>query len=212
VVGLSPSSVAMESLATVDARDSYTAGHSRRVRTLALALARELGLPEAELEPLGDAALFHDIGKLAVPDEILLKPAGLTEDEWGLMRTHSVEGAQLAVQAGFIHRTVPAIRHHHENFDGTGYPDGLAGEEIPIEARIIHVTDALDSMLTNRIYRPGRPPREAFAELRAGMGTQFCPRCVGALERAVSGGSLAELGLTSRALVSPVPELDAELD
>jgi diguanylate cyclase (GGDEF)-like protein/putative nucleotidyltransferase with HDIG domain len=178
------STAAMESLsATVDARDAYTAGHSRRVQQLALAIGRELGLSQAELDLLGHAALFHDIGKLAVPDAILLKPSTLTGDEWTLMQRHAAEGARIIDRLGFLNDAVPSIRHHHERFDGTGYPDRLGGEEIPLGARIIHVADALDSMLTTRIYRAARPAAEAVEELRAGSGTQFCPRCVTALER-----------------------------
>jgi diguanylate cyclase (GGDEF)-like protein/putative nucleotidyltransferase with HDIG domain len=178
------STAAMESLsATVDARDSYTAGHSRRVQQLALAIGRELGLSQAELDLLGHAALFHDIGKLAIPDAILLKPASLTQDEWALMQRHAEEGARIIDRLGFLNDAVPAIRHHHERFDGTGYPDRLAGEDIPLGARIIHVADALDSMLTTRIYRAARPAAEALQELRSSAGTQFCPRCVTALER-----------------------------
>jgi putative nucleotidyltransferase with HDIG domain len=178
------STAAMESLsATVDARDAYTAGHSRRVQQLALAIGRELGLSQAELDLLGHAALFHDIGKLAVPDAILLKPASLTEDEWGLMQRHAEEGARIIDRLGFLQDAVPAIRHHHERWDGNGYPDGLGGEDIPLGARIIHVADALDSMLTTRIYRAARPADEALDELRRGAGGQFCPRTVAALER-----------------------------
>jgi diguanylate cyclase (GGDEF)-like protein/putative nucleotidyltransferase with HDIG domain len=178
------STAAMESLsATVDARDAYTAGHSRRVQQLALAIGRELGLSQAELDLLGHAALFHDIGKLAIPDAILLKPASLTEEEWELMQRHADEGARIIDRLGFLNDAVPAIRHHHERFDGTGYPDRLKGEEIPLGARIIHVADALDSMLTTRIYRGARPASEALEELRQAAGSQFCPRCVSALDR-----------------------------
>jgi len=178
------STAAMESLsATVDARDSYTAGHSRRVQQLALAIGRELGLSQPELEVLGHAALFHDIGKLAIPDAILLKPASLTGEEWALMQRHAEEGARIIDRLGFLQDAVPAIRHHHERFDGTGYPERLAGEEIPLGARIIHVADALDSMLTTRIYRAARPVAEALAEVKGASGSQFCPRCVAALER-----------------------------
>jgi diguanylate cyclase (GGDEF)-like protein/putative nucleotidyltransferase with HDIG domain len=187
------STAAMESLsATVDARDAYTAGHSRRVQQLALAIGRELGLSQAELDLLGHAALFHDIGKLAVPDAILLKPSTLTDEEWALMQRHSDEGARIIDRLGFLNDAVPAIRHHHERFDGTGYPDRLAGEDIPLGARIIHVADALDSMLTTRIYRAARPAHEALEELRRGAGSQFCPRCVTALERLLQGEVEAE--------------------
>ena len=175
---------AMESLsATVDARDAYTAGHSRRVRELALTIGRELQLSREELEVLGHAALFHDIGKLAVPDAILLKPGPLGDDEWLVMRKHSDEGARIIERLGFLHAAVPSIRHHHEWFDGAGYPDGLKGEEIPLGARIIHVADAFDSMITTRTYQAARSSEAALGELRAGGGTQFCPQCVSALER-----------------------------
>lgn len=116
--------IALESLATVDARDSYTAGHSRRVRLLALSIGGELGLGNGELRTLGDAALFHDIGKLAIPDEILLKPTSLTDDEWELMRSHSDEGARMVERVGFVELAAPAIRHHHERFDGSAIPTG----------------------------------------------------------------------------------------
>ncbi|HVC88839.1 MAG TPA: diguanylate cyclase [Gaiellaceae bacterium] len=181
------STAAMESLsATVDARDAYTAGHSRRVQQLALAVGRELGLSQAELELLGHAALFHDIGKLGIPDAILLKPGPLTEDEWVVMASHAGEGASIINRLGFLSDAVPAIRHHHERFDGGGYPDGLAGDDIPLGARIIHVADAFDSMLTTRVYRPARPAQEALDELHRMAGSQFCPRCVGALEAIVA--------------------------
>ncbi len=188
------STAAMESLsATVDARDAYTAGHSRRVQQLALAIGRELNLSQAELDLLGHAALFHDIGKLAIPDSILLKPASLTEEEWALMQRHADEGARIIDRLGFLNDAVPSIRHHHERFDGTGYPDRLRGEEIPLGARIIHVADALDSMLTTRIYRAARPLDEALGELRDAAGSQFCPRCVTALERILPLDTVGEL-------------------
>jgi diguanylate cyclase (GGDEF)-like protein/putative nucleotidyltransferase with HDIG domain len=180
------STAAMESLsATVDARDAYTAGHSRRVQKLALAIGRELGLSQTELEVVGQAALFHDIGKLAIPDAILLKPDHLTDDEWALMQKHAEEGASIINRLGFLTDAVPAIRHHHERFDGRGYPDNLAGEDIPLGARIIHVADAFDSMLSTRVYRPARDHEDALRELQEHSGRQFCPRCVVALRQLV---------------------------
>jgi putative nucleotidyltransferase with HDIG domain len=180
------SRAAMEGLAaTVDARDAYTAGHSRRVRHISVEIGAELGLSEEELEVLGQAALFHDIGKIAIPDSILLKPGSLTAEEWKVMQSHSQEGAQIIERLGFLDAAVPIIRHHHERLDGSGYPDGVRGDEIPLLARIIHVADALDSMITDRVYRPGLDPAVALAEIRAGTGTQFCPDAVAALERAI---------------------------
>jgi diguanylate cyclase (GGDEF)-like protein/putative nucleotidyltransferase with HDIG domain len=197
------STAAMESLsATVDARDAYTAGHSRRVQQLALAIGRELGLSQAELDLLGHAALFHDIGKLAIPDSVLLKPASLSNDEWSLMQRHADEGARIIDRLGFLGDAVPAIRHHHERWDGTGYPYGLTGEDIPLGARIIHVADALDSMLTTRIYRAARPADEALEELRRGSGHQFCPRCVGALERLLGGDDRPDVPAAPPALAT----------
>ena len=182
------STAAMESLsATVDARDSYTAGHSRRVQQLALAIGRELGLSQAELDLLGHAALFHDIGKLAIPDAILLKPASLTPTRSGrscratqrrarASSTASASSATPSPRSATITSasTAPATRRR------------LEGEDIPLGARIIHVADALDSMLTTRIYRAARPASEALDELRRAAGTQFCPRCVAALERVLA--------------------------
>jgi diguanylate cyclase (GGDEF)-like protein len=184
------SSAAMETLsAAVDARDSHMTGHSRRVHTLALSLGRELGLSESELEVLGQAARFHDVGKLAIPESILLKSGALGDLDWDLVRRHPEEGARLIDHLGFLEDALPAIRHHHERFDGTGYPDGLAGEDIPLGGRIIHLADALDAMLTARPYRPELDPLEAIGRVRDGSGTQFCPRCVDALDRLM----LAEL-------------------
>jgi putative nucleotidyltransferase with HDIG domain len=177
------SAAAMETLsAAVDARDSHTAGHSRRVQTLAMLLGRELGLSDAELDVLNHAALFHDVGKLAVPEAILLKPERLGDLDWVVVRRHPEEGARLIEHLGFLEDALPAIRHHHERYDGTGYPDKLTGEDIPLGARIIHLADALDAMLTLRPYRPALEPLAALDEIRNGAGAQFCPRCVDALE------------------------------
>jgi len=173
------STEALEGLAaTVDARDSYTAGHSRRVRELSLEIGREIGLSEAELEMLAHAALFHDIGKIAVPDAILMKPGVLSPSERAVMQIHSHEGAEIVSRLGFLADAVPAIRHHHENWDGTGYPAGISDTEIPLGARIIHVADALDAMMNARVFRPGRELSWALEELERKAGTQFDPRCV----------------------------------
>jgi putative nucleotidyltransferase with HDIG domain len=196
------STAAMESLsATVDARDAYTAGHSRRVQRLALAIGGELRLSHTELEIVGQAALFHDIGKLAIPDAILLKPDHLTEDEWALMQKHAGEGASIINRLGFLTDAVPAIRHHHERFDGRGYPDNLSGEDIPLGARIIHVADAFDSMLSTRVYRPARDYEDALRELDEQAGRQFCPRCVAALQQLVEREGIEPTYPEARALV-----------
>jgi putative nucleotidyltransferase with HDIG domain len=199
---LNPRSAALWQAPVTVAADTDTADHSRRVRSIALGIARELGLERGELAAVAQAALFHDIGKLAIPEAILHKPDVLTDEEWVLMRTHSDEGARMLETTRSFAAAVPAVRHHHERYDGTGYPSGLAGEEIPLGARVVHVADALDSMLTDRIYRPGRPPVEALAELRRESGRQFCPSCISALERVVASGTLSELGLTPPVLTA----------
>jgi len=182
---------AMESLAAaVDARDTYTAGHSRRVQAIAIAIGRELRLDDSELESLSFAALFHDVGKLGVPDSILLKSGPLDDHEWWIVRRHAEEGERIIAHLGFLSDATPAIRHHHEHWDGSGYPDGLQGLEIPIGARILHVADAFDSMITERVYRRARSVSDALRELREASGSQFCPSCVAALETLLARGAL----------------------
>jgi hypothetical protein len=184
----------MESLAAaVDARDSYTAGHSRRVQEIAAAIGRQLDLDGESLESVSFAALFHDVGKLAVPESVLLKPGPLDDSEWEAVRRHPEEGERIIGHLGFLAHATTAIRHHHERFDGRGYPDGLAGYDIPLGARILHVADAFDSMVSSRVYRPALPLHEAFAELERGSGSQFCPDCVAALRRAIAAGALADI-------------------
>lgn len=188
------STAALEALsATVDARDKYTAGHSRRVREIAMAIGRELALSEAELETVGQAALLHDIGKIAVPDAVLLQDGPLNQAEWLVMRSHSEEGARIIERLGYLRDVVPAIRHHHERIDGRGYPDGIHGAQIPFAARIIHVADATDAMLTRRLYRDAMTLPQALGELRIGRGTDFCERSVDALERLLAGPASASL-------------------
>jgi putative nucleotidyltransferase with HDIG domain len=181
------STAALEALsATVDARDTYTAGHSRRVAASATVIARELGLSGAELVVVDQAAFLHDIGKIGVPDAVLLKEGPLTAAEWVVMRSHPEEGARIIERLGYLDDVVPGIRHHHERMDGRGYPDGLLGDEIPLAARIIHVADALDAMTTKRLYREERSFEEALEEIGRGRGTDFCELCVDALEYAVA--------------------------
>jgi putative nucleotidyltransferase with HDIG domain len=181
------STAALEALsATVDARDTYTAGHSRRVAASATVIAQQLGLAGAELEYIGQSALLHDIGKIGVPDAVLLKEGELSQAEWAVMRSHPEEGARIIERLGYLDDVVPGIRHHHERMDGRGYPDGLLEDEIPLVARIIHVADSLDAMTTKRTYRDALSFDDALAEIHRGRGTDFCELCVDALERAVA--------------------------
>jgi putative nucleotidyltransferase with HDIG domain len=166
--------------AAVEARDPYTAGHSQRVRRVALAVGRELALPAKQLGALGTAALFHDIGKIGIPDSILTKPEPLSPAEAAVMREHAPRGAAIVSRISSLQHSVPAIRHHHERWDGLGYPDGLREEDIPVDAAIIALADAWDAMTTARPYAVALPLNDAMLQVRAGRGKQFSPAVVDA--------------------------------
>ncbi len=166
----------------VEADDAYTGSHSRGVVELALALADRLGLDSRQRRHVEFAALLHDVGKITVPKEIINKPGPLTDEEWEVMRRHTIEGESMLNRVGGVLADVGKIvRSSHERYDGGGYPDGLAGEEIPIEARIVTCCDAFSAMTTTRPYREAMPPETAIAELRACAGTQFDPAVAEAL-------------------------------
>jgi putative nucleotidyltransferase with HDIG domain len=166
----------------VEADDGYTASHCRSVVELAVATAEELGLDHREIQELETAALLHDVGKIAIPKEILNKPAKLTDEEFELMKSHTIEGQALLDRVGGrLARVGEIVRSCHERWDGRGYPDGLRGEEIPLAARIVFCCDAYSAMTTDRPYRAAIDPDLALAELRANAGTQFEPRVVEAV-------------------------------
>jgi len=174
----------------VEADDAYTGSHSRDVVTLVLDVATRMGLDTSARRDAEFAALLHDIGKIKVPGEIINKPGKLTDEEWDIMKTHTVEGERLLSQVGGILGNVGKIvRSCHEDWDGTGYPDGLSAEEIPLVARIVRACDAFSAMTTDRSYRKARPAEEAIAELQRCSGTDFDPVVVEALAAAVSSSS-----------------------
>jgi putative nucleotidyltransferase with HDIG domain len=171
----------------VTPKDGYTAEHALEVARLSRLVGMDLGLNEVELEWLVHGALLHDLGKLGVADEVLEKLGTLTEEEWALIKRHPEVGARMIEPLEFLSGAVPVIRHHHEHPDGSGYPDELEGEEIPLAARIVAPVDAYDVMLRggswpNR-YRPKSSPAEALKELRREAGRQFDVRVVEAMER-----------------------------
>jgi putative nucleotidyltransferase with HDIG domain len=182
--------------AAVEAKDPYTAGHSARVQRIALAVASELALSPVELDAVRYGGLFHDIGKIAIPDILLTKPHRLTRTEYELMKTHSAEGARIVGKFGRLRECVPIIRHHHERFDGDGYPDGLAGEEIPLPAAVVGLADAWDAMTIERPYQRARSIEQAIEEVRNGRGTQFVPAVVDAFFEALRRNP-ADLGVST---------------
>jgi putative nucleotidyltransferase with HDIG domain len=170
----------------VEAEDNYTASHCRSVVELASAVASELGLDHRTQQELEIAALLHDVGKITIPNEILNKPSKLTDQEFALMKTHTVEGQALLDRVGGrLARVGEVVRSCHERWDGRGYPDGLKAEEIPVAARIVFCCDAYSAMTTDRPYRKAMSREAALEELRNNSGTQFEPRVVVAMERVV---------------------------
>jgi putative nucleotidyltransferase with HDIG domain len=175
----------------LDARDPYTAGHSERVSAISVAIGRQMGLDEEQLEVLRLGALLHDIGKIGVSDHVLRKPGGLTAEEFESIKQHPGLGARILRSVPFLARHIPIVELHHERPDGKGYPHGLAGHEIPLLARIAHVADAFDAITSARAYRPARGAGEALAELWACAGAQFDAEVVHALARALPQLSVA---------------------
>jgi putative nucleotidyltransferase with HDIG domain len=169
----------------LDSRDPYTAGHSSRVALYSLWIARKLGLSEEECKHFHRAALMHDIGKIGVPDRILLKAESLSEEEFQVMISHTTIGARILSRVEPEERMIQATevaKYHHEKMDGSGYPDGLQGTDIPFYARIVAVADAFDAMTTDRPYAKGRSYREGVEEIIRCRGTQFDPMVVDAFE------------------------------
>jgi len=166
--------------ATVDAKDHYTYGHSRKVSKYAVALAKAIGLPQDRVATIRAAGLLHDIGKVGIPDSILNKKGPLTEEEWEPVREHPKLGVEILRHIIDLANCLPAILHHHEHYDGSGYPSGLKGDSIPIEARILAIADAYDAITSPRPYHEQLPPEEALNELKRGIGTQFDPELVDA--------------------------------
>jgi HD-GYP domain-containing protein (c-di-GMP phosphodiesterase class II) len=173
----------------VESRDPYSSGHAARVMVLAEVVAARLGLDEDRVEVVRMGAALHDIGKVAVSQDVLAKAGPLSEDELAEVRGHPGAGAKMVQLVRPLRRAVPAVLHHHERWDGRGYPGGLAGEQIPVEARILAVADTFDAMTSDRAYRRALSPERAVAELRRCAGTQFDPEVVAVFTRAWRDGA-----------------------
>jgi HD-GYP domain-containing protein (c-di-GMP phosphodiesterase class II) len=172
-------------ITAIEAKDPYTRGHAERVSRLAEMTARAYGLSEERCKAIRYAALMHDVGKLGVLSSVLQKPGKLTAEEYEHMKIHPVRGVEIVSEIDLLEEAIVGVRHHHERMDGKGYPDGLVGEQIPLFARIIMVSDAFDSMTSTRVYRQAKTTEEAFTELRRCEGTQFDPKALDALHKAI---------------------------
>ncbi len=180
----------------IDAKDGYTRGHADRVSRIAGAIARELGVSEKEIEQIELAGLLHDIGKIGIEDRILMKPARLEPDEQQLMRLHPIYGASILEPAAALRPLVPIVLHHHESFDGSGYPEGLKGEAIPLGSRILIVADTYEAMTSDRIYRRAPGHDKAMEQLNKYKGSQFDPTIVRALEACIQRRGLTSFEAT----------------
>lgn len=182
--------------AAIDAKNPYTRGHSERVSQYAVAVAHHLGVKGRELKRVEIAALLHDVGKIGIEDAILLKPDALTDQEFAQMRNHVVKGAAIVSPIKRLKDMLPGIRSHHENWDGSGYPDGLKGEAIPLVARVISIADTFDAMTTDRPYQKGMDLQAALERLQAMAGRRLDPKIVDAFFAAVRAGDLVPIGRT----------------
>src|SRR5262249_58570910 len=173
----------VEALAlAIDAKDPHAQGHTRRVQAYALELARRMRVTRPDLEAVRAAALLHDIGKLAIPDHLLNKPGKLSDMEYQKVKAHPAVAADILANVHFQYPVLPAVRHHHERWDGSGYPDGLRGDRIPLAARILAVADAFEALTSDRAWRGRKSPEEACALIEAWSGIQFDPAIVAALK------------------------------
>ena len=184
--------------AAVDAKDPYTKGHSGRVASVSVILARELGLPEEEVDKVRVAAILHDVGKIGIEDRVLKKPGVLTNEEFEIMKRHTVMGYEIVRQVKQLAEMLPGIRWHHESLNGQGYPDGLRGDELPLMVRILAVADTFDAITTDRPYQQGSEIPNALEILRKHAGTKYDPIVVDALESAYNKGNLAILEVRHR--------------
>jgi HD-GYP domain-containing protein (c-di-GMP phosphodiesterase class II) len=189
----------------IDARDPYTARHSEKVAAYAVELAQKLGLPSVACDRIRLAGLLHDVGKLALERSILQKAGPLSEDEWRQVREHPGLSAHIIGGVSHFAAFLSGARHHHERYDGGGYPDGLAGTEIPLDARVLAVADAYDAMTSNRSHRGALPHAEAIRRLEAGAGSQFDPVCVEAFATLEIDPARIDVATVPLPDVTPVP-------
>jgi putative two-component system response regulator len=177
----------------IDVRDQYTRGHVDRVACYAQAIAVQIGMPEKLLEHLRLGAILHDIGKIIIPESILLKPGSLSEEEWQEVHKHPLTGAEMVKNIPYLAPAMPVIRWHHERWDSQGYPDGLSGEGIPLGARCVAVADSFDAITTHRSYRAARSLVEGCEEILRGAGSRYDPAVTAAFKSAWEAGQIAAI-------------------
>jgi putative nucleotidyltransferase with HDIG domain len=191
--------------AAIDAKDPYTRGHSERVARYSSQVAKEMGLSPEDVRRVRLSALLHDVGKIGIDDRILRKPTALTEEEFEIMKSHPVKGAAIMEAIPQLRDVIPGMKHHHERWEGGGYPDGLAGEEIPLQARIVSVADTFDAMTTTRPYQRAMDIRFVFQRLRDLAGNRFDPSIVEALIHSYEKGELVPIAREEVPMEAPAP-------
>ena len=192
--------------AAVDAKDPYTKGHSGRVAQFSVILAREIGLPEEEVDKIRISATLHDVGKIGIEDRVLKKPGVLTTEEFEIMKRHTVMGYEIVRQVKQLNEMLPGIRWHHEALNGRGYPDGIKGDELPLIVRIISVADTFDAVTTDRPYQAGSEFPKALEILRKHAGTKYDPIVVDAMDAALTKGSLAKFEMRRKTVAAAPPD------
>jgi HD-GYP domain-containing protein (c-di-GMP phosphodiesterase class II) len=192
--------------AAVDAKDPYTKGHSGRVASYSVILAKELGLPDDEIDKIRVSATLHDVGKIGIEDRVLKKPGVLTNEEFDIMKRHTVMGYEIVRQVKQLNEMLPGIRWHHEALNGKGYPDGIKGDEMPLMTRVIAVADTFDAITTDRPYQAGSEFPKALEILRKHAGTKYDPIVVDAMDSALTKGQLAKFEMRRKAVAAAPPD------
>jgi HD-GYP domain-containing protein (c-di-GMP phosphodiesterase class II) len=193
--------------AAIDGKDRYTRGHSERVSRVSLAIGQRLGMDEQELETLRISSLLHDVGKIAIDDSILKKPAALTDDEFTVMKTHPQRGYKIMSQIPAMREYLPGIYMHHEMVNGMGYPQGLKGDEIPLQAMIVSVADTFDAMTIDRPYSKGMTLQDSLDRIQSFVGTRYSEKVVNALIEACNEGQVG-IGVVKLRSVTPKPSAE----
>jgi putative nucleotidyltransferase with HDIG domain len=195
--------------AAIDGKDPYTRGHSERVSRISMAIAQRLGLPDDECEKIRISALLHDVGKIAIDDNILKKPAALTDDEFAIMKQHPQKGYKIMSQIRAMKEFLPGMYMHHEMVNGQGYPQGLKGDEIPLMAKVVAVADTFDAMTTDRPYQQAMKFEDAVARIQSFVGTRYDAVVVSAFVEACEDGQIRPGSVKLKSRTAPETKISA---